>query len=449
MKDLSSGNIYKNMMLFAIPLVLSGLLSQGFNLVDTVIAGQFLGTDGLAAIGATSAYLTFASSVIWGLSAGLGMYLGQLFGAKKYSEIRSVFRSNAVFLLLAILLITSVSVIFSDAILTFLNVDASIYKPTKTYFLIYSAGLGLILFNNVGVHTLNAYGSSTYPLYVSISSAVINIVGNILSVTVLGLGVAGIALFTVVAAGVGDVLFYIKIMKTYREMGVIKENPPISFAKVKETAGFTLPSSFQQSVMYVSRLAISPIVNGLGSAATASYAVVLRIYNVCGEIYFNSVKSLQVHTAQSIGAGKLDRAKKGLAVGTVQNAVLVTPMILACVFLAKPIAMLFFRDDADPVALAYTLEFMRFFVPFTYFNLLGNVFHGFFKALGARRELIGATSVGSAVQLVASILFAHFMGMRGVFIGWAISWIADAGCGFLMYRLGYWKKRIRVLDHSK
>ena len=147
MKDLTSGNIYKNFILFAIPMVFAGLFSQMYATIDTVIAGKYLGEDGLAAIGATAPLISFFSSAFWGLSSGFSIYIANLFGAKEYRLIKNtVFTGVTVFCTL-IFSLSLLLVIFQGQIFEFLKVDESIAKEAGAYFSVYLLGLFLIMMN--------------------------------------------------------------------------------------------------------------------------------------------------------------------------------------------------------------------------------------------------------------------------------------------------------------
>ena len=179
MKDLTSGNIYKNFILFAIPMVLAGLFSQMYATIDTVIAGKYLGEEGLAAIGATAPLISFVSSAFWGLSSGFSIYIANLFGAKEYRLIKNAVFTGVTVFCSAIFTISLFLIIFQGPIFEFLNVDKSIVKEASVYFTFYVLGLFLIMMNTTGLLMINSFGIGTFPFIMSVLSAVLNISGNI------------------------------------------------------------------------------------------------------------------------------------------------------------------------------------------------------------------------------------------------------------------------------
>lgn len=437
MRDLTKGNIYKSFILFAVPLILSGVLSQAYSILDTVIAGKFLGQDGIAAIGATSHAISLISSVFWGFGGGLGIYIAKLFGAKDFRKLKSDIYNVVLILLAALLLCSLLLLIFRNGLLELLNVEASIRKDAEIYFCIYMAGFFTIILSNTFSHIMNALGASSFPFYMSLISAVLNILGNILSVTVLDLGITGIALASVLAAVVVDLCYMIKIKSCLKELGVDRQEYRLDLSSIRHVVRYGGPVALQQTAMYISAFLISPIVNGFGAAATASYTVVMRIYNINASIYQSSSKTLSNYAAQCVGAGKYDKIRKGLFVGLLQSVIFVFPVVLCCSIFAKPVCALFFPSGYAGEALDYAVLFARVYLPFILLNLINNLFHSFFRGIAAMRFLIVATVLGSVIRFIASFAFSSLWGLEGVYIGWAVSWLAEALFMLAVYLLKF------------
>ena len=426
MKDLTTGSLPKNFLLFAIPLILSGLLSQAYHTIDTVIAGRFLGQTGLAAIGATSQAISLLSAFFWGFAAGFGVYVAKLFGAGEYSRIKNDVCNVFLFQILILAALSLLCVFFKEWILSLLNVAPEIRREAGIYFAVYISGFGAIILNNSFTYVLNALGSSSYPFFLSLVSAFLNIGGNILSVTVLKLGVAGIAGASVFAGLTVDLLFIIKLRQCYRQLGIEKEKFFFSHEAFRHSLRYALPPSVQQIALYLSSFAMSPIINGIGSSASASYTVIMRVYDLNAGIYQNSSRTLSNYVAQCIGAEKFHKIRQGLFFGLLQGILFTLPCILLCAFWAEPINAIFFPDGYAGDALAYAVRFSRVYLPFLLLNLINNLFHSFFRGIAAMRLLLISTVLGSAVRLGTGFLFSAHLGLDGIFIGWVISWFAEA-----------------------
>lgn len=437
MKNLTEGNIRKTFFLFAVPLVLSGILSQAYNVIDTAIAGKFLGDEGLAAIGATSALITVVSSLIWGYSTGFSVYLAGLFGKRDYLGIKNAVLTTLAVIAAIVFVICLPLIIFYKPVFAFLNVDAKISDATFAYYSVYMGGLFFILMNHFGTGIMNAFGESTYPMFMSIISAVINVAGNILSVTVLGMGPEGLALSSVIAALAVDVCFVFKIRKCFKKLGVTGR-ARLSLSYIKDAAPYNLPNSAQQVVMYLASFLISPLVNSLGSAATAGYTVVLKIYDVNSAMYMNATKTLSMYTAQCVGAGKTDKIKKGVSAAVLQNILFVVPVMLFCVAFPNLVCDVFFKENADPQAVDYAVSFARYFLPFIIFQLFCNLFHALFRGVKSMRYLFICTLFSTAVRVAFTVALMSSFEMNGVYAAWVISWIAEAILAYVIYLRGRW-----------
>ncbi len=440
MKNLAEGNIYKNFIGFAIPVVLSGLLSQAYNTIDTVIAGKFLGSDGLAALGATSDFITFLSCIFWGYSTGVSIYSARLFGGGNYRELKKLVYNNLVLLMGAALLMAAGITLFHAGILELFRVDPSIRTDAAMYLLIYVWGMCLIHLQVALIFMMQAMGASGFQFFMSLLSAVLNIIGNIVTITVLHWGVAGVAISTVVSALVADGFLWIKMKKLFWQLKVGEYR--VTFDRRVFQKSFTYGSwnMLQQMILYASTMLISPMINGLGSTATAGYVVARRVYTLNNSIYQSSAKTLSNYAAQCIGAGKKENLKKGYRVGWLQGFLLTLPMLLVCVFFAKPVCSMFFPKGQGTEALGYAVSFAQFFLPFALLDMTDNLFHAFFRGTGATKLLVSSSLIYSVSQMVYTILLIGKFSMNGVYLAWILGWATEAVFAMTAYLRGWWKK---------
>lgn len=438
MKDLTRGNIYKTFFLFGLPLALSGLLTQSFHIVDTMIAGKFLGDIGLAAMGAVAPFITFCSSVFWGFGAGCGIYFARLFGAGEYKRIKEGVYSVFTFMFVACVLMGVCSVVFHRQIFDFLQIDATLRAEALQYFAVYMLGLFFIISNTWGMFVTTGFGIGNFPFYMSLISAVVNLVGNIFCVAVLKTGVVGLAISTVLSSIAVDVCYFIKFSKCFEEMNVRKEKVRVSLQAIKETFPYSIPNCLQQAVMYFSSMLLSPLVNGLGPSASAAYAVVARVYDLNAAVYQNSARALSNYASQCIGHNERDKISKGVFVGLLQGLVFVLPFVLVCSIAHKPVCALFFKADADLLTKEYAYLFAKRYLPFICMNLVCNLFHALFRGVKATGYLFGATFLASAVRYISSALLIVPLGMEGFYLGWVISWAVEAVFVVLLFFFGRW-----------
>ena len=446
MKDLTSGNVYKTFFLFGFPMVLSGLLAQMYGIIDTSIAGKLIGETGLAATGVTSPLTTFLSSVYWGYGTGFSIYIAKLFGAREYLKIR---RAVATFFAIQIAftaVMVAVCLGFHKQIFDLLNVDETLREEAYAYYSVYVAGLCFIVFNNSFLSILNAFGISGFQLCMSAAATILNIGGNILLVK-LGMGVKGLAISSVFAGGVVDILYIFKLRSCYKEMGVASEKFSLKAQGFKESFAYSLPNTAQQMVMYLSSLLLSPLVNGLGKEAPAAYSVALTLFNLIAAVFGNSAKALSNYTAQCMGLGKCDRIKKGLGAGALQGAAFALPFLLVCAVFPDTVCSLFFKSDASELTKNYAVLFARVYAPMMILYGVNNLFHALYRGTKASVCLFTSTLCGAAVRYAASAMLIAKLGMNGFYLGWAISWAAESVYAIVLYFTNVWnpeKKREKI-----
>ncbi len=440
MKVLTRGNIPKNFFIFALPLVLSGLLSDAYSTINTVIAGYYIGETGLAAIGSTAPLISFLSSIFWGFGTGLGVYIARLFGAGEYEKIRRVINAQHIVVGALVLIIAVPAIIFTVPILRLLKVDEAVMQEAATYFRIIMAGFVVIRLSSNCAYPMHALGIGSFPFYMSLITACLTVGGNILSVAVFGMGVAGIAGSTVLAAAVTLTCYLFRFRYIFRKMKLPKTRG-FSLREMKESFPYALPTTVQQMMMYFATLALSPTVNVLGGAASAAYTVVVRIYDLNAQVYQNSARAVGSYTAQSMGEGRPDKIRKGLLIGFVQGVLFLLPFLGAMMFFPDFTLSLFFKEDASPEAITYARDFILIFLPFVVFNLINNLFHNLYRGVKRMSLLIFSTGSAACVRILVGVVLAATYGMHGFYIAWAASWIYEALLSIVIYLTGIWKPR--------
>ena len=438
MRDFTNGNIRKNYFLFALPLVLSGLLSQMTQTIDTVLAGKIIGTAGLAATGATGPFFSFISSIFWGFTTGVAAFNAKQFGAKDYEGIKRNLYSNYLLLGSFCVAVTVLSIVFYRPLFALLHIDPVIFDDARRYFIIYMIGFIAVIFVQVLINTLYALGISGFALVYSIIYTVCHIGGNLLTVAVLGWGTAGLAVSAVMSCVIADTAFILKLRACFKEMGVLKVRVKPCFDDVRSTFSYSVPSSLQQTSMYLASLVLSPMVNAIGATASASYTVMLNLYGILAGIYQNASKTLSNFVAQNLGAGKLDNIKKGVRMGLYVELLLVVPLLLATALFPQQICSIFFQKSYAGADLGYAILFARVFLPLILFNLIANLFHAYFRGTGTMKPLLVATVLGSVSRIAVTALCIGPLGMTGMMIGWASSWVVDGLFGLLVYWLNDW-----------
>jgi putative MATE family efflux protein len=434
-KDLTVGNIYKNFLLYATPLLLSSLLSQMYSTIDGMIAGKFISEHALGAISSTGSFVTLSRSFFRGFAAGFSIYIAKLFGQKDYRSLKKDVIHVSVIVALVSVLISIISIIFHDPIIDYLQVDPVLRKDAETYFVIYTAGYVIYFLNLVLVRVLYALGVTSFSLYISFISAFLNIGGNLLSVLVLDLGVAGLAISTVLSSATSTAIYILLLRKAYKELPQENISYKFSFDGIRNSLSFTIPAAIQQLSFHGISFIISPSINGLGADASTGYNVSIRLYDICAQSLWSATEPITCYVAQCSGKGDTGKIKRGLRVGFLLNIIMMLPFILGMVIFAKPVISLFFPTGYEGLAFQYVLRYARFYLAFLYVQMIGHILHSYMRSLGSVNVVLGITLVGSIVRVVATLWLVTLIGMDGVFIGQIISWAADAVISTVIYLL--------------
>ena len=433
MKNLTEGNIYKNFLLFSIPMILSSVLSQLTDTINTIVAGIYLQEEGLAATGATKALNTFVNSLFWGYNMGFSVYIAKLFGAGRYEKLKGAMYDNILLLAATIAAISVLLIVFRHPIYKMLNVDPAIVQETDRYFTIVTAGRIFPILNNGYICVLTAMGGSIFPLVISLIFAVLRICGNILSIKVLDLGVAGIAWTSLLCSAMATAVYHIRFKANLKKLGVHKARVTIRLREMKDAFGHSLPVCAQQGILYFIGLILSSVINSLGVAATAGYVMVQQVYDLSAVLFTNASKTVSNYAAQAAGAGKYKEIQKGLKIGALQGLILTVPVVLITVIFAEPICGVFLPESGGGKALEYAILFARYYAPFILVYMFCNLFHSFFRGVAKMKSLLTATIAASVIRLLASIVCVRFWGMEGIFIGWVFSWVADLAICIFCY----------------
>ena len=203
-------------------------------------------------------------------------------------------------------------------------------------------------------------------------------------------------------------------------------------------------------VMYTSGILITPSINALGPAATTGYSVAYKMYNLPSEVYFAVSRTVGVYSAQSIGSKKYEGIQKGLFVGLFQSLIVSMPFLLVAVLGAKPVASIFFENGYTGDAFTYSVNFAYYFLPFVVINVINNISHNFFRGMKQMTLLLMSTGVGSISKLVLVLALVPSLNIYGVFLGWTLSWFAEALFCIIVYivKFGTKEKIIKVAMNS-
>lgn len=434
--DLTRGGITKTLLYFTLPMMLGSFLQQCYNIADTLIVGQYIGANALAAVGSAYTLMIFLISILLGLSLGSGTVFSLLFGEGNLPALR---RSIFVSLLLigAVTLILNLAAfVWIDPILRLLQIPADIYDMMRSYLWIIFYGIAFTFIYNFFAALLRAVGDSVSPLWFLAVSVVINIVLDLYFILSLGWGIQGAAWATVIAQGISA--FGLLIYTYYKrpELRLTKADLRFDLITLKEIASYSSLTCVQQSVMNFGILMIQGLVNSFGTAVMAAFAAAIKIDAFAYMPVQEFGNAFSTFIAQNFGAGKFERIKRGVRSALITTAVFsIIVSILVFVF-AESLMLIFIRPEELEI-LAIGTEYLR--IEGAFYIGIGILFllYGYYRAIRNPGMSVVLTILSLGVRVALSYWLASIPSIGVVGIWWSIpiGWFVADIVGIVYYRI--------------
>lgn len=441
--SMTEGNPTKLILMFTIPMLVGNLFQQLYNMVDSIIVGRFVGANALAAVGATGSINFLFFSMSFGISAGVGVVVSQAFGAEKPDMVERAI-ANGLYLLGIVSAIVSVlGVVFAKPILQMLRTPEVILNDAIIYMQVSCAGILAIAAYNGVAAILRALGDSKTPLYFMLVSCFINIGLDLLFVLQFHWSVFGVALATVIAQLVAAIGSFIYACFTISFFRVKKEHREIRMDIAGKCFQLGLPIALQNSMIAISCIFLQRVVNGFGESVVAANTALGRIEQLVQQPYGSLGAAITTYTGQNIGAGKVDRVKKGYRVGFLCVVIFSLIMLIPGQFFGRQIVGIFVQDEAvisiGAKGLAITSWFY-FFLGMIY--VARSVLNGAGDAVYAM--INGLMEVAGRVGFAVPLTMIPFIGMWGVFLTTGLTWALTGIVSMHRYKKGEWAKRVMV-----
>ena len=331
--DLTKGNIFPILIKFTIPLVLSNLLQLTYNAVDSIIVGQYVGNEALAAVGTSNPILTLILQFVQGICLGAGILVGTLYGAKNYRVLKRQISTAMIAGTVFSLILTIISLAAASVLLTILQVNTAIRPEAAAYLRIILCGLIFNFIYNYFASILRAMGDSKSPLYFLGVSAIVNIIGDLVFVVFFSMGTVGCAISTVFSEALSCLLCWNYIKKKIPLLNLGKQWFAFDRQLFKETIQYGFVSAMQQSTVQLGKLGIQGIVNTMGVTATAAFTAINRVDDYAYIPEQNIGHAITSVMAQNRGAGNMKRANKAFRVGMYIELTYGAVMGIFCCFL--------------------------------------------------------------------------------------------------------------------
>lgn len=439
-RKMTSGSETGHIVRFALPLLFGNLLQQTYNIADTIIVGQYLGDDALAAVGATGSITYLFYTLCIGLSIGAGVIISQLFGANDIKRMKSAVFNSALVTLIFGAVISIVGVIAARPVLTLLNVPANLITDSAAYMRIACGGTVAVAAYNWINSVMRAIGDSKTPLIFLGVATVINVLLDLFFVIVLQTGVEGAALATVLAQGFSALSCIIYSFRRNKAISLSRKDMLPERKMMKKCITTGVPIAAQNGLVSVSMVALQSVTNGFGETVMAAYTVSMRIEQFVQQPFSSLNAAVSTFAGQNIGAGKEKRSVKGLASGVKISVIFAVIMLAVFAIFGKLIVSCFVSgEEVIDIGSKALLMTALFYIPLGMIHTI----RGFLNGAGDT----GYAIVNGAAEVICRIGFSLILtsipaiGYWGIWITTSLTWLATALVSIIRYKSGKWKNK--------
>ena len=442
--DLTEGKVWKVIVRFALPLLVGNLLQQFYNITDSIIVGQFLGKEALAAVSASFFIYYFIISLVIGVGSGTTVVISQLFGAKQYQKVQLAFSSFFIFMLVGGIILSIAGIIFAEPVFRLTNTPEEVIPQAVAYFRIYIGGTFLFVTFNSIISILRGVGESVRPMLFILITTVLNIAFDLLFILVFKWGIEGAARATVVSQGIGMCIALAYVNNTHPLLSIKKQDMLFDWKLFKESLKIGLPTSVQQCAIALGLIALLGIVNSFGTNTLTAYGAAGKIDTIITQAILTLSGALAAFCGQNIGAGRLDRVKKGVQF-TMYTNIALGLLTFAAVYLFGNEMMRIFTKDIDVVAIGkeYLLIIGGFFIVHGALNVYNGALRGAGDTLF---PMITSLVCLWLIRIPLAYYLSSWLGRNGIWWAIGISITIGLNVTFVYNKIGFWKRRRRIYE---
>ena len=399
----------KALTVFAMPMILGSFFQQVYNMADSIIVGQFVGSSALAAVGACAALTNVFICVALGAGVGAGVLVSRYFGAQNYSKMKTIVSTSLISFLILSILLGVFGFVFSHFMMSLLQTPADILDEAVLYLRVYFVGFPFLFMYNILSTMFNSIGESKIPLGLLIFSSVLNIVMDLWMVAGLGLCVFGAALATLIAQGISAVfslLIFFNRMRRYKSRFNWFDRQ-----ELHSMLRIAVPSVLQQSTVSIGMMIVQ--------------AATMRVENVFSLIFVSIGNAVSPYVSQNLGAKKIERIKKGYHAALVLDLCFAVLAFIVIETLHTPISSLFLGKDGTALAYQVSGDYMKWLGYFFIFMGIKMATDGVLRGLGIMRPFLIANMVNLAIRLSVALIFAPRYGIAFVWLAVPAGWLAN------------------------
>ena len=438
--DMTKGNPVRLILTFSIPLIIGNVFQQFYNMVDSIVVGNFVGANALGAVGACGSLNWLFFSLSSGLGIGIGVIVSQFYGAKRFDQVSATIANSFYVLVSTALVVSILCFAITPAVLRLLNTPDDIINDSITYMRTTCIGIVAISLYNGVSSILRALGDSKTPLYFLILSSICNVLLDLLFVIAFGWGVFGVAFATILSQALSAVVSLIYSIRKIPYFRLTKEQMKPNPAIIKNSYRLGVPIALQSSMIAVSCVVLQSVVNRFGSTVVSAFTITNRIEQLINQPYNSLGTALTTYAGQNIGAGDTGRVKLGFKKSIYIVAVFSAIMIPVMFLFGKNIAGLFVKEtdviELGASALRIT-SVCYFFLGMIYIprGILNGCGDAAFSMINGLAEVVCRLLFSSVLTRIPKI------GYWGIWITTGLTWLCVSIVCLLRYASGKWKQK--------
>ncbi len=437
-KDLAIGNPEKVLWNFCLPLFLSIIFQQMYNLADSWVVGKFVGENALAAVGNSYEITLIFIAFAFGCNIGCSVLTSRFFGAKDYGKMKSAISTAMLSSGIICIALMCFGILGSNLLLNLIHTPESVMADSKLYLDIYVWGLPFVFFYNLATGIFSALGDSRTPFYFLVVSSISNIFMDIFFVCSLHKGVAGVAWATFICQGCSCILSLVVIRRRVHAIKVHQKMPLFSKDIFLQFLAIAIPSMLQQSFISVGNIIIQSVINGFGAGVMAGYSAGVKLNNLVITSFTTLGNGISNFTSQNIGAAKYERVKAGFRAGIKMVWMLSLPFFLLYLIFPK-VLLGFFMDAPSVDAIRSGMLYLRILAPFYFVVSAKLVSDGVLRGGSKMAQFMTGTFTDLILRVVLAIILSRTaLGFIGIWCAWPIGWSVSTFISIMFYRTEKW-----------
>ena len=421
-QSLLSGNIPKQLITLAIPLLFGNILQQLYNTADSLIVGHFLGTDAFASVGVSGSIMNLFIFLLNGFCVGISVILGQLYGSGDKKQFREEVFVAVGYGSMATILLSIAALLLLRPFLNLIHTPAELIPHAIAYLTFILAGLPFTYFYNLFSNILNAIGNTRTGLYFLTVAIIANIILDLIFIGLFDIGTAGAAAATIIAQGFSAGCCFLYLKKNCSDLLFHHEDIGLHKELISRTCQYGITSAMKSSALFLGKLLVQGAVNSIGTAAIAAYTATMRIEGFANSFGDSGGQAISVFVSQNKGAQNETRVKKGLFYGLQQYFILGIIMSFLMFLCAEPGIRLFI-GDTDITSIQHGVEYLKVVSVFYIFCFIGSSLVGYFRGIGKLHIPFWCSSSQITLRVIFSYLLISRMGLSAIGLATGIGWI--------------------------